>query len=91
MLMPQPFSGRHDSFLLNYVTTGKAKILDSMREVLGQHKANFVFPIQVRGGNMLIQIDAIHQHPLIALPSDHSDQDVRIGRRQCFHGHPEGV
>lgn len=47
MLMPQPFSGRHDQFLANYQNTGKAKILDSQREVLGQHKENFVFPIRI--------------------------------------------
>lgn len=47
MLMPQPFSGRHDQFLANYQNTGKAKILDSEREVLGQHKENFVFPIKI--------------------------------------------
>ncbi|GAX73194.1 hypothetical protein CEUSTIGMA_g647.t1 [Chlamydomonas eustigma] len=47
MLMPQPFSSRHDTFLKNYAITGKAKILDSQREVLGLHKANHVFPIQI--------------------------------------------
>lgn len=47
MLMPQPFSGRHDQFLANYQNTGKAKILDTQREVLGQHKENFVFPIRI--------------------------------------------
>ena len=52
MLMPQPFSGRHDTFLHNYITSGKAKILDSMREVLGQHKANYVFPIQASAGDI---------------------------------------
>lgn len=33
MLMPPPFSTRHNSFLRNYITTGKAKIIDSIREV----------------------------------------------------------
>lgn len=33
ILMPPPFSTRHNSFLRNYVTTGKAKILDTTREV----------------------------------------------------------
>ncbi len=47
MLMPQPFSGRHDQFLMNYVTTGKAKILDTTIEVLGQHKKNYAFPINI--------------------------------------------
>jgi hypothetical protein len=33
ILMPPPFSTRHNTFLRNYVTTSKAKILDSVREV----------------------------------------------------------
>jgi PAS domain S-box-containing protein len=33
LLMPQPFSGRHNGYLRNYQTTGKAKILDTLREV----------------------------------------------------------
>ncbi len=33
MLMPQPFSGRHNSYLRNYMNTGKAKILDTKRQV----------------------------------------------------------
>lgn len=31
--MPQPFSNRHNGFLRNYITTGKAKILNTVREV----------------------------------------------------------
>lgn len=33
ILMPQPFSNKHNTFLRNYTTTGKAKILDQVREV----------------------------------------------------------
>jgi PAS domain S-box-containing protein len=33
LLMPQPFSNRHNGFLRNYITTGKAKILNTVREV----------------------------------------------------------
>lgn len=33
LLMPQPFSNRHNGFLRNYATTGVPKILDSPREV----------------------------------------------------------
>ncbi|GAX73193.1 hypothetical protein CEUSTIGMA_g646.t1 [Chlamydomonas eustigma] len=44
MLMPQPFSGRHNTYLRNYISTGKAKILDSSREILGLHKDRYVFP-----------------------------------------------
>jgi PAS domain S-box-containing protein len=33
ILMPNPFSSRHNNYLRNYLTTGKAKILDQIREV----------------------------------------------------------
>lgn len=33
VIMPQPFSGKHNTFLKNYLTTGKPKILDKVREV----------------------------------------------------------
>eukprot|EP00775_Hariotina_reticulata_P007071 gene7071-7284_t len=47
MLMPQPFSGRHDGYLRNYQTTGKAKILDTLREVVGLHQDHYVFPLHL--------------------------------------------
>lgn len=47
MLIPQPFSGRHNTYLRNYLTTGKAKILDTVREVLGLHKERYVFPARI--------------------------------------------
>lgn len=37
-LMPNPFSQRHDSYLRNYLNTGKEKILNSVREVVALHK-----------------------------------------------------
>jgi hypothetical protein len=33
MLMPQPYSGRHNGYLRNYQTTGVPKILDKTQEV----------------------------------------------------------
>lgn len=47
MLMPQPFSGRHNSYLARYVSTGEPRILDSVRDVLGLHKDHFVFPLSL--------------------------------------------
>ncbi|KAG2487286.1 hypothetical protein HYH03_014127 [Edaphochlamys debaryana] len=46
-IMPQPFSARHNGYLRNYVTTGKAKILDSLREVVALHRDRYVFPIRL--------------------------------------------
>ncbi|GLI64845.1 hypothetical protein VaNZ11_008226 [Volvox africanus] len=47
ILMPQPFSQRHNGYLRNYTTTGKAKILDTVREVVAIHKDRFVFPLKI--------------------------------------------
>lgn len=38
VLMPQPFSARHDSYLHNYLTTGVAKILNTERAVVAVTK-----------------------------------------------------
>ncbi|KAF5829405.1 hypothetical protein DUNSADRAFT_16104 [Dunaliella salina] len=47
MMMPQPFSQRHNGYLRNYVSTGKKRIIDSIREVVALHKNKNVFPIQL--------------------------------------------
>ncbi|KAI8475137.1 MAG: hypothetical protein J3K34DRAFT_517581 [Monoraphidium minutum] len=47
LLMPQPFSSRHNSYLRNYTTTGNAKILDNTRQVVALHKARYVFPVTI--------------------------------------------
>jgi PAS domain S-box-containing protein len=46
-IMPQPFSSRHNGYLRNYIATGKAKILDSVREVVALHKERYVFPLRL--------------------------------------------
>ncbi|GIM04910.1 hypothetical protein Vretimale_9369 [Volvox reticuliferus] len=45
MLMPQPFSQRHDSYVARYVGSGEPHILDSVREVVALHKDRYVFPV----------------------------------------------
>lgn len=42
MLMPQPFSQRHDSYLARYVSTAESRILDSVREVVALHKVGLI-------------------------------------------------
>jgi PAS domain S-box-containing protein len=38
VLMPQPFSARHDSYLNNYLTTGVSKVLNTTRSVVALTK-----------------------------------------------------
>jgi hypothetical protein len=40
MLMPPPFSQRHAGYLQRYKDTGEARILDSMKEVVGLSKVS---------------------------------------------------
>lgn len=38
ILMPAPYSARHDSYLKNFLTTGQAHVMDKYREVIALHK-----------------------------------------------------
>jgi signal transduction histidine kinase len=45
MLMPEPFSSQHDSYIQRYLTTGEARIIGIGREVFGLRKAGVTFPM----------------------------------------------
>lgn len=45
MLMPEPFSSQHDTYLSNYLTTQIKKIIGKGREVIGIRKNRETFPM----------------------------------------------
>ena len=47
MLMPQAYAGKHDSFIANYLRTGKAGIIGSEREVEGLRKDGSEFLMEL--------------------------------------------
>ena len=47
LLMPKPYKDEHDSYMNNYLTTGKRKIIGTGREVLGQRNDGSVFPVEL--------------------------------------------
>ncbi len=55
VLMPQPYRGRHDGYIENYLRTGKGGIIGiGPREVVGLHKDGSTFPVELAVSDMEI-------------------------------------
>lgn len=46
MMMPNPFSSKHNGYLRAYVATGVTHVLDAQRDLMALHKDRFVFPVK---------------------------------------------
>jgi two-component system, LuxR family, sensor kinase FixL len=54
MLMPSPFHEEHDGYLSRYLSTGRAAIIGTGREVRGRRKDGSIFPLHLSVGEMII-------------------------------------
>ncbi|WP_213999236.1 EAL domain-containing protein [Arsukibacterium sp.] len=55
MLMTRQHTGQHDSYIRNYKTTGKAKIIGIGRDVQAQRKDGTVFPMHLSVGESITE------------------------------------
>ena len=54
MLMPQPYSDRHDDYVQDYLKSGVKRIIGIGREVVGRRKDGTVFPIDLSVGEAVL-------------------------------------
>src|SRR4051794_17826998 len=47
MLMPEPYSSRHDSYIRHHMETGERKIIGLGRQVMGRRRGGSIFPLHL--------------------------------------------
>lgn len=72
ILVPRPDHEQHDSYLHNYLKTGKAKIIGSGRELKGQHKNGKLIPIELG----ISEISLNYEHHFVGLIHDITERNT---------------
>lgn len=88
ILMPEPYRSKHDTFIKNYIETGKAKIIGLGREVMAMKKDGAEFPIEFAVNELqlpekrlfvgIIKSIARHEPKSVTAASIEKIQTVRI-------------
>lgn len=88
ILMPQPFSGRHNAYLNNFLTTGVAKILDQSRQVVALRKVRPLAAPRRALHSRILHSMAWHSTPCMAWCTTHSKlQSNREPQCHSFQKH----
>lgn len=73
LLMPQPDKSRHGTYITNYQTTRKARIIGIGREVKGRRKDGSIFPMYLSVGEM----PGENRHAFVGIIRDLSAETVQ--------------
>lgn len=79
MLMPEPYRGQHDAYMLRYLTTGEKRIIGSDRVVVGRRKDGSTFPMKLAVGEVR-RGDRIYFTGIIRDLTDRQESAAMLGQ-----------
>lgn len=95
ILMPEPFRGEHDSYIHNYQTSNKPRIIGIGREVVGRHKSGREFPIDLSVGEAR-HADTVSYVGIIRDISQRKQAEIQLSQQReelqlIFANAPTGI